>query len=121
MGMTKALQHWNATDRLDLLQSRTLLIAAEHDYTPLAEKHALAAKLHASIVVVRGSRHGTPFDSIVLTNASLMALLTDQVLPDTEEWVVDAPERLPVWPQNGSIAHEHAAALEHDQAAQMFG
>ena len=121
VGMTKALQHWNATDRLELLQSRTLLIAAEHDYTPLAEKHALATQLHASIVVVRGSRHGTPFDSIVLTNASLLALLTDQVLPDTEEWEIDAPERLPAWPQNGSIAHEHASGLEPEQSAQMFG
>jgi hypothetical protein len=39
---------------------------------------ALAAALKADIVVVRGSRHGTPFDSVEATNASLLALLTDQ-------------------------------------------
>ena len=53
-------------DRLDVLTSRVLLIAAENDYTPLAEKVALAKQLHAEIVVVKGSRHGTPFDSASL-------------------------------------------------------
>ena len=120
-GMVNALQNWNATERLDQLQSQTLLIAAEHDFTPLADKHLLAAKLHAAIVVVRGSRHGTPFDSIVLTNASLIALLTDQMLPSAEQWMLDTPDRLPTWPQIGSIAHEHAASLECEQTMRNLG
>jgi hypothetical protein len=91
------------------LRSRTLVIAAEHDYTPLAEKRALAARLGAEFVVVRHSRHGTPFDSIELTNASLTAFLTDQPLPPVEHWVRDAPERAPVTPPPGSVAEEHAA------------
>jgi pimeloyl-ACP methyl ester carboxylesterase len=89
LGMAIALERWSATDRLDRLRSRTLLIAAEHDYTPLGEKRALALKMHASIVVVRGSRHGTPFDSIAVTNACLIALLTDQPLPDIDTCVRD--------------------------------
>ena len=85
------------------------MIAAEYDYTPLAEKHELAARLQAPIVVVRGSRHGTPFDSIALTNGCLSALLNDRALPSPEQWVCDAPERsLPVAPED-SIAAEHAA------------
>ncbi len=57
-----ALVHWSANARLERLRSRVLIIAAEHDLTPLARKRALAAELGAAIAVVRGSRHGTPFD-----------------------------------------------------------
>jgi 3-oxoadipate enol-lactonase len=92
LGMAAALEAWTATERLDLLRSRILLIAAEHDYTPLAEKRALAALLGARILVVNGSRHGTPFDSIAITNASLVAQLADQPLPDNARWVRDADE-----------------------------
>ena len=87
-----------------------MLIAAEHDYTPLAEKRALAAQLHASLVVVRGSRHGTPFDAIELTNASLLALLTDQPLPPTEQWHRDERAATAEWLLSGSLLEEHAAS-----------
>jgi hypothetical protein len=90
------------------LRSRILLIAAEHDFTPLAEKRELAARLNADIVVVRGSRHGTPFDSIDVTNASLLALLTDQPLPPEARWVRDTPLRAQALSLTGSIAEEHA-------------
>jgi pimeloyl-ACP methyl ester carboxylesterase len=84
--MAAALERWSATERLDRLRSRTLLIAAEHDFTPLAEKRALANRIGANLVVVRGSRHGTPFDSIALTNASLLAHLHDLPLPACNTW-----------------------------------
>src|ERR1039457_2810048 len=45
LGMSLALEQWTATDRLDRLRSRTLIIAAEHDHTPLAEKHQFAARI----------------------------------------------------------------------------
>jgi 3-oxoadipate enol-lactonase len=91
LGMGLALQQWSAVDRLDRLKCKILLIAAEHDYTPLAEKRALAARLRAPIVVVRGSRHATPFDSVAVTNASLLALLADRPLPPAEEHLCDTP------------------------------
>jgi pimeloyl-ACP methyl ester carboxylesterase len=106
----RALERWSATDRLGELRCRTLLIAAEYDYTPLAEKRALATQLGARIVEVRGSRHGTPFDAIEATNASLLAHLMDGDLPPAELHVRDAPERAPVRPSEGSVADEHAAA-----------
>jgi pimeloyl-ACP methyl ester carboxylesterase len=81
LGMSLALEQWSATDRIDQLGSRTMLIAAEHDHTPLAEKHELAARLHATMVVVRGSRHPTPFDASEATNSSLLAFLSDQPPP----------------------------------------
>lgn len=94
LAMARALEEWTSTDRLDRLKSKTLIIAAEHDYTPLAEKRALAAALSADIVVVRGSRHGTPFDSSEATNAALLAVLSDQPLPPAERWVCDEPQVL---------------------------
>lgn len=108
LGMGLALARWAILDRLDRLTGRILFIAAEHDFTPLAEKRALAARLNADIVVVRGSRHGTPFDSVEATNASLLALLTDQPLPPKAGWVRDTPTRAQALSLVGSIAEEHA-------------
>jgi pimeloyl-ACP methyl ester carboxylesterase len=93
LSMARALEQWEATDRLDRLTSRTLVIAAEHDHTPLAEKRALAARLRASIVVVHGSRHGTPFDASEATNSGLLALLTDQPLSPCDRLTCDTPTR----------------------------
>jgi pimeloyl-ACP methyl ester carboxylesterase len=108
LGTGLALARWAILDRLDRLTSRVLLIAAEKDFTPLAEKRELAKKLHAELVIVRGSRHGTPFDSVEATNASLLALLTDQPLPPPARWVRDSPTRAQALSLAGSIAEEHA-------------
>jgi pimeloyl-ACP methyl ester carboxylesterase len=108
LGMGLALARWAIIDRLDNVTSRILMIAAEHDFTPLAEKRALATQLKADFVVVRGSRHGTPFDSVEATNASLLALLTDQPLPPRARWVRDSPMRARALSLAGSIAEEHA-------------
>jgi len=110
LGMGLALQQWSAIERLDGVRSKTLVIAAENDYTPLAEKREMAERLRADFVVVRGSRHGTPFDSVALTNASLLALLTDQPLPPAERWACDMTPELQELPFEGSIAEEHALA-----------
>jgi 3-oxoadipate enol-lactonase len=110
LGAARALERWSASERLASVRSRTLVLAAEHDYTPMKEKRELAARLRASLVEVRGSRHGTPFDAIDITNASLLALLRDEEPPPRESWQRDAPERAPERPAPGSIAEEHAAA-----------
>ena len=108
LAMATALERWSATDRLDQLCSRILLIAAEHDVTPLAEKRALAARTGASLVVVRNSRHGTPFDSIEVTNGCLVAHLNDQPLPGRDTWVRDERANMPAWLLAAGIAEDHA-------------
>ncbi len=107
-GLMRALEHWTANDRLKALACRTLVIAAEHDYVPIAEKHALAAALHAELVVIRGSRHGTPFDSIGATNAILLAWLTDAALPLPGDCDCDEPEIFHPLSFAGSLAEQHA-------------
>jgi len=110
LDQARALERWSAVPRLAQLQSRTLLIAAEYDYTPLAEKRALAARLGAGLVVVRDSRHGTPFDAIRVTNAALLAHLRDLPLPAESTWCRDDPTQpLPISLEN-NLADEHAAA-----------
>ena len=60
--------------------------------------------------MVRGPRHGTLPDSVEATNASLLALLTDQPLPPQTPWVrrVDTPTCAKALSLIGSIAEEHA-------------
>jgi 3-oxoadipate enol-lactonase len=94
LSMSRALEHWDATDRLDWIRSRTLVIAAENDHTSLAEKRELAARLGARMVVVQGSRHGTPFDASQATNSSVVALLTDQPLLPYDQLACDTATRV---------------------------
>jgi 3-oxoadipate enol-lactonase len=89
--MALALERWKSSDGFASLKSKTLVIAAEHDFTPLPEKKAMATALGAQFVVVRGSRHGTPFDSTEATNACLSAFLADRPLPHPDRWVCDGP------------------------------
>ena len=87
--MSKALEEWSINRQLNQLKSPVLLIAGEYDHTPLSEKLSLAKLLHANVAVVKGSRHGTPFDASDATNACLIALLRDQPLPPAEQLICD--------------------------------
>jgi pimeloyl-ACP methyl ester carboxylesterase len=98
-----ALAGWCAGERIGALRARTLLIAAEHDYTPLDEKRAWAQRMNARFAVVRGSRHGTPFDAIAATNALLAAFLTDAPLPPDDALAIDPPDRMPAAPPPGIL------------------
>lgn len=71
-----ALIGWSALERLPNLRCSTLIVAAEHDYTPLAEKRIEAAKFpQVEFVVMPGSRHGTPFDATEGFNACVLEFL----------------------------------------------
>lgn len=89
LAMAKALERWSAVERLDRLQAKTLMIAAEHDFTPLAEKMSMAKAVRAEIAVVHGSRHATPFDSVKATNACLLAWFADRPTRASRRWSCD--------------------------------
>lgn len=95
LATARALAGWCTLDRLVRLRAPTLMLAAERDYTPLAEKQAHASRLGATLAVVRGSRHGTPFDAIEATNACLLAFLAGAPLPAAADLCIDPPERTP--------------------------
>jgi len=105
-----ALLRWSAIDRLSLLECKTLVIAAENDFTPLEEKRQLASRLGADFVLVRGSRHGTPFDAVRATNAGLLALLTDQPMPHADYWTCDEAEHCLQVPRRGAFDMRSAAS-----------
>ena len=72
----RALIGWHVLDRLGALHARTLIIAAEHDYTPLADKREELLRFpNAEFVVIEGSRHGTPFDATERFNRIVLAFL----------------------------------------------
>ena len=76
----RALIGWSALDRLSALRAPTLIIAAESDYTPLADKIAeLRHFPQARLVVIEDSRHGTPFDAIERFNAAVLGFLHGDV------------------------------------------
>ncbi len=91
----RAMIGWSAIDRLHELDVPMLMLAAEHDYTPLAEKHQYAQRSEAQLAVVRGSRHGTPFDAIEASNACALAFFQGLPLPADDVLVTDAPHRTP--------------------------
>ena len=61
----------------------TLVIAAEHDYTPVEDKKYYVDQIpNARMVVVENSRHGTPLDQPeVFKGLVLDFLTTDQKFP----------------------------------------
>jgi 3-oxoadipate enol-lactonase len=99
----RALADWCAADRIDGMPMPVMMIAGEHDYTTLAEKQRWAARLRAALVVVHGSRHGTPFDAIAATNGVLLAFLGDAALSDAGALCIDpqdaVPATAPQWPE----------------------
>lgn len=110
LSTASSLERWEAMHRLDALRCRTLVLAGEHDFTPLQEKRDLADRLGAQFVVARGSRHGTPFDAIRLTNDCLRSLLTDQPMPDPLRWSSDVEPDHALWERAIGLAAEHAPA-----------
>jgi 3-oxoadipate enol-lactonase len=101
LATARALATWCAAERIGALRPPTLLIAGEHDYTPLAEKQAWAARMGAEIAVVRGSRHGTPFDAVAAANALLRAFLSGEPLPAADALQVDSAGTAPTAPPEG--------------------
>lgn len=59
----RALAGWSVADEIGEILTPTLVIAAEHDLTPVEEKRAFAARMQAAeLAVIKDSRHGTLFD-----------------------------------------------------------
>lgn len=72
----RSLTRWNAEDRLHEVMAPTLVLAAEHDYTSVAEKRRWAALMpDARVQVLQGSRHRSELDSPRAFNQALLRFL----------------------------------------------
>jgi len=100
LNTVRALAGWCVLPRAELLrtQVQVLMLVAERDYTPLAEKHALAERIGAQILTVQGSRHGTPFDSILATNLVGAAWFSGADLAEIGSLSIDTAEQAPTTP-----------------------
>ena len=59
-----AIVGWSVMDYIHKIDLPTLVLAAEHDYTPISDKETVVAKMpQAELVVIPDSRHATPVDS----------------------------------------------------------
>ncbi|MBE2198195.1 MAG: alpha/beta fold hydrolase [Anaerolinea sp.] len=68
-----AIYGWSMAARLGEIRCPTLIITADHDYTPVADKAAYTAKIPgARLVVIPHSRHATPIDQPDLFNRAVL-------------------------------------------------
>ncbi|WP_439859178.1 alpha/beta fold hydrolase [Pseudomonas sp. MBLB4136] len=73
-----AIIGWGVRERLARITCPTLVISADRDYTPVAQKEAYVKELpDARLLVIENSRHATPLDQPQRFNSSLLAFLAE--------------------------------------------
>ncbi|WP_213876303.1 alpha/beta hydrolase [Pseudomonas sp. dw_358] len=71
-----AIVGWGVQERLSRIICPTLIISADHDYTPVALKeHHVTLIAGARLVVIKDSRHATPLDQPQRLNQTLLDFL----------------------------------------------
>ncbi|MFO0598651.1 MAG: alpha/beta fold hydrolase [Myxococcaceae bacterium] len=79
---TKGLFNWSVEARIHQLEIPVLVLASEHDYTPVDFKRAYLKKLkHGRLEVIPGSRHAATGDSPGLLNAAISKFLGEVSVP----------------------------------------
>lgn len=75
---TRSLLGFDVTSRLGEIHCPVLIIAAEHDYTPVAAKQAYVRLIpNAELVVIPGAHHATPIEQPEAFNAALKQFLAN--------------------------------------------
>jgi pimeloyl-ACP methyl ester carboxylesterase len=81
-----AIMGWSVMERLPSLSAPTLLVAAEHDYTPVTTKNRIAARIpNARVAVVDDARHALPVEKPDVFNALVEDFLTQDVFSSEAE------------------------------------
>lgn len=75
----RAIVGWSVADRIDGIRKPTLVVAAEHDYTPVSAKQAYVRKMpNAKLIVISDSHHATPVDQPEIFNQSVLEFLSNR-------------------------------------------
>jgi 3-oxoadipate enol-lactonase len=78
----QAIVGWSVEERIASIGCPVLVVAADHDYTPVSLKEAYVAKMpHARLAVVERSRHVTTADQPAALNRLLLEFLEDAPKP----------------------------------------
>lgn len=73
-----AIVGWGVQEKLSRISCPTLIVSADHDYTPVALKEAYVGLIRqARLVVIKDSRHATPLDQPEAFNRELLAFVDD--------------------------------------------
>ena len=73
---TRSVLGWNVTDKLEKIKCPTLILAADQDYTPVAEKEAYVKLIpQARLVVISEAHHATSLEQPEKFNAALREFL----------------------------------------------
>ena len=71
-----AIVGWGVQERLARITCPTLIVSADHDYTPVAMKESYVKLISdARLVVIADSRHATPLDQPQVFNQTLLEFL----------------------------------------------
>ncbi|RBH54891.1 MULTISPECIES: alpha/beta hydrolase [Pseudomonas] len=72
-----AIVGWGVQEQLSRIACPTLIVSADHDYTPVALKESYVKLIpDARLVVIADSRHATPLDQPQVFNQTLLEFLT---------------------------------------------
>lgn len=75
----RALVGWSVSEGLGDIETPTLVIAADEDYTPVSAKEAYVWKMpHSELVVITDSRHATPAEQPEAFNSTVAEFLARQ-------------------------------------------
>ncbi len=67
---------WDVSDKLSSLQMPVLVVAAEHDYTPVELKKEYCKKINKSkLIVISNSYHATPMDQPDVLNSHIASFI----------------------------------------------
>ncbi len=68
---------WDVSDKLSLLQMPVLVVAAEHDYTPVEFKKSYCKNIiNSEVVIIPDSYHATPLDQPNVLNRHIASFIT---------------------------------------------
>jgi pimeloyl-ACP methyl ester carboxylesterase len=75
-----AIAGWSVEEQIDQITCPALVVAADEDYTPVADKRAYVARMpDADLVVIPDSRHATPVEQAEMFNRELEQFLDAEV------------------------------------------
>lgn len=75
----RAIVGWSVADRITRIEVPTLVIASDHDYTPVPVKKAFVARMpRAELAVIQDAHHAAPVERPETFNAVLAAFLERQ-------------------------------------------
>ena len=74
----RSMQDWDVTDQIGAITCRTMILASDQDYSPLAAKVEYIKRMpNAQLVVIADSHHAVPLEKPEKFNAPLAAFLAD--------------------------------------------